>query len=138
MEIKNVKGTHDILSKEGRIYDSVKHVLTVLSEIFAYHYVEPPVLEHSELFVRSVGESSDVVRKEMYTFEDKGGRSLTMRPEFTAGIARMIVQNKLLATNELPLKYFYHGPVFRYERPQLGRFRQFLQFGVESVGTNNP
>lgn len=138
MEVKNVKGTHDIIGKEANIFIAVENLMRHVSELFAFSEVRPPVLEHSELFVRGVGESSDIVRKEMYTFDDKGGRSLTLRPEFTAGIMRLIVQNKLYATNELPLKYYYLGPVFRYERPQLGRYRQFNQFGVESVGNANP
>lgn len=138
MEVKNVKGTHDIIGSEANIFIAVENLMRHVSELFAFSEVRPPVLEHSELFVRGVGESSDIVRKEMYTFDDKGGRSLTLRPEFTAGIMRLIVQNKLYATNELPLKYYYLGPVFRYERPQLGRYRQFNQFGVESVGNGNP
>ena len=139
MVINNVKGTHDIIGKEANLYSAVENLLKQIAEMFAYIEVRPPVLEHSELFVRGVGESSDVVRKEMYTFLDKGERSLTLRPEFTAGIMRLIVQNKLLATaNELPLKLYYCGPVFRYERPQLGRYRQFNQFGVEAVGHPSP
>lgn len=138
MEIINVKGTHDVIGKEAENYAYVENVMSQIASFFAFRPVRPPVLEHSQLFVRGVGESSDVVRKEMYTFDDKGGRSLTLRPEFTAGIMRLIVQNKLLPINELPLKYYYCGPVFRYERPQLGRYRQFNQFGVESVGHNSP
>ena len=138
MEVKNVKGTHDIIGNEANVFIAVENLMRHVAELFAFSEVRPPVLEHSELFVRGVGESSDIVRKEMYTFDDKGGRSLTLRPEFTAGIMRLIVQNKLYATNELPLKYYYLGPVFRYERPQLGRYRQFNQFGVESVGNPNP
>lgn len=138
MEVKNVKGTHDIIGNEASMFIAVENLMRHVAEVFAFSEVRPPVLEHSELFVRGVGESSDIVRKEMYTFDDKGGRSLTLRPEFTAGIMRLIVQNKLYATNELPLKYYYLGPVFRYERPQLGRYRQFNQFGVESVGNANP
>ena len=134
MPIINVKGTHDIIGDEAALYSAVESILRTVSMQYAFSEVRPPVLEHSELFVRGIGQGSDVVRKEMYTFLDKGGRSLTLRPEFTAGIMRMIVQNKLYATNDLPLKYFYLGPVFRYERPQLGRFRQFNQFGVELVG----
>ncbi len=134
MPIINVKGTHDVIGDEANLYSNVENVMRFVAEQFSFNEVRPPVLEHSELFVRGVGESSDVVRKEMYTFLDKGDRSLTLRPEFTAGIMRMIVQNKLYATNDLPLKYFYLGPVFRYERPQLGRYRQFNQFGVELVG----
>ena len=138
MSIINVKGTHDIIGSEADTYSYVESVMEQIASFFAFQQVRPPVLEHSELFVRGVGESSDVVRKEMYTFDDKGGRSLTLRPDFTAGIMRLIVQNKLLATNELPLKCYYCGPVFRYERPQLGRYRQFNQFGVESVGHGSP
>ena len=134
MPIINVKGTHDVIGDEAAVYSTVESMMRTLAIQYAFSEVRPPVLEHSELFVRGVGQSSDVVRKEMYTFLDKGERSLTLRPEFTAGIMRMIVQNKLYATNDLPLKYFYLGPVFRYERPQLGRYRQFNQFGVESVG----
>ena len=136
-EIKNVKGTHDVIGEEANAFATVESILKQVAELFAYQEVRPPVLEHSELFVRGVGESSDVVRKEMYTFLDKGERSLTLRPEFTAGIMRVIVQNKLYVDREMPLKLYYCGPVFRYERPQLGRYRQFNQFGVESVGQPN-
>ena len=137
MSINNVKGTHDVIGGEANSYAYVENVMAQIASFFAFQPVRPPVLEHSELFIRGVGEGSDVVRKEMYTFLDKGDRSLTLRPEFTAGIIRLIVQNKLLPVNELPLKFYYCGPVFRYERPQLGRYRQFNQFGVESVGHNS-
>ena len=138
MSVNNVKGTRDIIGEEANAFNYIENLLKQICELFAYNEVKPPVLEHTELFVRGVGESSDVVRKEMYTFLDKAERSVTMRPEFTAGIMRLIIQNKLLATNELPLKTYYVGPVFRYERPQLGRYRQFYQFGVEAVGNNTP
>ena len=138
MEVNIVKGVHDILKDEALDYSAIENLLKQVATLFGYLEVRPPVIEHSELFVRGVGESSDVVRKEMYTFLDKGNRSITLRPEFTAGIMRMIVTNKLYVNSELPLKYFYLGPLFRYERPQLGRYRQFNQFGVESVGCNNP
>lgn len=138
MGINNVKGTHDVIGYEANLYSTIESLLKQIAELYAYNEVRPPVLEYSELFVRGVGESSDVVRKEMYTFLDKGQRSLTLRPEFTAGIMRLVVQNKLLATNDWPLKLYYCGPVFRYERPQLGRYRQFNQFGVEAVGHNSP
>ncbi len=136
-EIKNVKGTHDIFGDETNAYEKVESLMKSIAEIYAFNGVRPPVLEYNSVFVRGVGESSDIVRKEMYTFPDKGGRDLTLRPEFTAGIMRLVVQNKLYATNELPLKLYYVGPVFRYERPQLGRYRQFNQFGVESIGHNS-
>ena len=138
MAVNNVKGTHDIIAEEANAFNYIENLLKQISELFGYNEVRPPVMEYSELFVRGVGESSDVVRKEMYTFLDKGDRSITLRPEFTAGIMRLIVQNKLLATSELPFKAYYTGPVFRYERPQLGRYRQFNQFGVEAVGNDSP
>ncbi len=138
MAIINVKGTHDVIGSEAEAYAYVENVMSQIASFFAFQPVRPPVLEHSELFVRGVGEGSDVVRKEMYTFLDKADRSVTLRPEFTAGIIRLIIQNKLLPINELPLKLYYCGPVFRYERPQLGRYRQFNQFGVESVGHSSP
>ena len=136
--MNNVKGTHDVIGAEANSYAYVENVMSQIASFFAFQPVRPPVLEYSELFVRGVGEASDVVRKEMYTFKDKADRSVTLRPEFTAGIMRLIVQNKLIPVSELPLKLYYCGPVFRYERPQLGRYRQFNQFGVESVGHGSP
>ena len=138
MPVNNVKGTHDIIGEEANAFNYIENLLKQICELYAYNEVRPPVMEYSELFVRGVGEGSDIVRKEMYTFLDKGDRSITLRPEFTAGIMRLIVQNKLLNTNELPYKAYYVGPVFRYERPQLGRYRQFNQFGVEAVGNASP
>ena len=138
MESKNnVKGTRDILPNETEGFIKIESVLRTIASLYSYHEIRTPILEYSEVFARGVGEGSDIVRKEMYTFLDKGERSVTMRPEFTAGIIRSVIQNKLYATNELPLKLYYVGPAFRYERPQLGRYRQFTQFGVESVGNNN-
>ena len=138
MSVINVKGTRDIIEKEANGFNYIENLLKQICELYGYNEVRPPVLEYTELFVRGVGESSDVVRKEMYTFLDKGERSVTLRPEFTAGVMRLLVQNKLLSTNELPYKIYYTGPVFRYERPQLGRYRQFNQFGVEAVGNASP
>ena len=138
MEVKNVKGTHDVFGSEVEAYSAIEGLMRSIAGVYAYKEVRPPVLEHTEVFVRGTGAASDVVRKEMYTFLDKGERSVTLRPEFTAGMMRLVVQNKMYATNELPLKLFYCGPVFRYERPQLGRYRQFNQFGVESIGNDSP
>ena len=138
MATNNVKGTHDVVATEANAYSMVESVMKSLAELYGYNEVRSPVLEYTEVFSRGVGQSSDVVRKEMYTFDDKGGRSVTLRPEFTAGIMRLVIQNKLYATNELPLKLYYCGPVFRYERPQLGRYRQFNQFGIESIGHDSP
>ncbi len=137
MLINPVKGTHDLINEEAEFYASVEIVAKYLAYSYRYKYIITPIIEHTNLFQRSVGESSDIVNKEMYTFLDKGGRSLTLRPEITAGVMRSIVSNKLYANADLPLKYYYFGPCFRYERPQAGRYRQFYQYGVEFVGAKN-
>ena len=137
MPIQAVKGTHDLFGEEADGYAYIQNVFKAVCELYGYRPIETPILEYTEVFDRSTGESSDVVRKEMYTFLDKGDRSVTLRPEGTAGVARSIVEKKLTATNDLPLKVFYYGPVFRYERPQLGRYRQFTQAGVECVGVDS-
>lgn len=137
MVINPVKGTHDIIGDEAAIYTGIESVCRAVAEVYNFQEIRTPVIEHTPLFLRSVGESSDIVTKEMYTFEDKGGRSITLRPELTAGVMRSIVSNKLYANADLPLKYFYIGQCFRYERPQAGRYRQFHQFGIEVVGATN-
>lgn len=137
MDIQKVKGTHDVVLSEAEAYEKIEDTMKAIAETFAFRQFRVPVIENSALFQRSVGESSDIVRKEMYTFLDKGDRSITLRPEFTAGIIRSFVNNKLYATKDLPVKAYYVGPVFRYERPQLGRYRQFNQFGIETIGTDN-
>lgn len=137
MEINPVKGTHDIVASEADKYHEIENRCRFFAELFAYKEIRTPIIEHTPLFLRSVGESSDIVNKEMYTFNDKGGRSLTLRPEMTAGVMRSIVTNKLYANADFPLKYFYIGPCFRYERPQAGRYRQFHQFGIEAIGAPN-
>ena len=134
MDINPVKGTHDIIADEANLYTMIENTAMGIASLYGYKEIRTPVIEHTPLFLRSVGESSDIVNKEMYTFEDKGGRSVTLRPELTAGVMRSIVTNKLYANSDLPLKYCYVGPCFRYERPQAGRYRQFNQFGVEAVG----
>lgn len=138
MEINIVKGTHDVFDDEARGFDYIEMVLKAVADLYSFNQIRTPIIEHTELFTRSVGESSDIVRKEMYTFLDKGDRSITLRPELTAGVMRSIVLNKLYATKDLPIKNYYVGPCFRYERPQAGRYRQFNQFGVESVGVTSP
>ena len=138
MDVKNVKGTHDVYLEESDAYSAIEGLMRSIAMVYGYKEIRTPVMEYTEVFSRGVGNSSDVVRKEMYTFNDKAERSVTLRPEFTAGVMRAVVQNKLYATNELPLKLFYCGPAFRYERPQLGRYRQFNQFGIESIGNNSP
>ncbi|HAK05094.1 MAG TPA: histidine--tRNA ligase [Firmicutes bacterium] len=137
MEYQLPKGTHDMIGTQARLFEEVSALMKQIATIYGYQPIHTPIFEHTELFLRSVGESSDIVRKEMYTFMDKGKRSLTLRPEMTAGALRAIVSEKLDKTSDLPIKLFYLGPAFRYERPQLGRFRQFHQFGIESVGVTS-
>lgn len=137
MQIKAVKGTHDLYGDESYRYDYIENIFSLVAELYNYKKIETPCLEYTEVFSRGTGSSSDIVRKEMYTFLDKGDRSVTLRPEGTAGVMRSIVENKLYATNDLPLKTYYVGPVFRYERPQLGRYRQFYQAGIEAVGIDS-
>lgn len=133
-----VKGTHDVILSEADKYSYIEQTLIQVAEYFNYKEFRTPIMEYSELFQRSVGDSSDIVRKEMYTFLDKGDRSITLRPELTAGVIRSIVNNKLLALGDIPVKAYYVGPCFRYERPQQGRYRQFNQFGIECVGVTSP
>jgi histidyl-tRNA synthetase len=133
-----VKGTHDVILKEATKYTYVENLLMREAQVFGYKEFRTPVMEYSELFLRSTGESSDIVRKEMYTFTDKGDRSITLRPEMTAGVIRSMVNEKLFINQDYPVKAYYVGPNFRYERPQQGRYRQFNQFGVECVGVDSP
>jgi histidyl-tRNA synthetase len=138
MDIKLPKGTKDIFLQEAEAYEQIEAALVNVAKLYGYFAMRTPIFEHTELFTRTVGDSSDIVRKEMYTFLDKGNRSLTLRPELTAGVIRAVVEHKLDVTSDLPLKLYYHGPSFRYERPQLGRLRQFHQFGVENLGITSP
>lgn len=132
-----VKGTHDVILEEATKYSYVEEVLTKIATLYNYKEFRTPIIESNELFNRSVGESSDIVRKEMYTFLDKGNRLITLRPEMTASTIRSMVNAKLFAYNDYPIKAYYLGPNFRYERPQQGRYRQFNQFGIECCGVNN-
>ncbi len=137
MSVIPVKGTHDLYALEASKNRFVREMFKNVSLLYGYHELNVPVMEYTEIFQRGAGESSDIVRKEMYTFLDKGNRSVTLRPEFTAGVMRAVVSDKLYATEDLPIKIFYEGPAFRYERPQLGRYRQFTQFGVEGIGLDS-
>lgn len=132
-----VKGMQDIYKDQAASFNYIEEVFKAVCNLYGYHEFRTPILEYTEVFDRSTGESSDIVRKEMYTFLDKGDRSVTMRPEFTAGVIRSVVENKLYATEDLPIKACYVGPVFRYDRPQLGRYRQFTQAGVECIGQDS-
>jgi histidyl-tRNA synthetase len=136
MSLQPVRGTHDVLPDDGRRFRTVTEAGRVIAERYGYHEIATPIFEFSEVFKRTLGDTSDIVTKEMYTFTDKGGDEITLRPEGTAGVARALISGGL--SQHLPLKYFYQGPMFRYERPQKGRLRQFHQIGVELLGVAEP
>ena len=135
-----VRGTQDMLGGTADAFqERFAHVIATFERVrnlYGFHRVEVPVFEATAVFARSLGESTDVVSKEMYTFEDRGGDSITLRPEFTAGIARAYVTEGW--QQYAPLKVATHGPLFRYERPQKGRFRQFHQLDAEIIGAGEP
>jgi histidyl-tRNA synthetase len=136
-EYRRVKGTRDLLPPETAVWAAVEETARRTFGLYGYQEVRTPLLEHTELFVRTVGESTDIVGKEMYTFPDRKGRSLTLRPESTAAVARAFLENGMQA-GPLPARLFYIGPQFRYERPQKGRYRQFHQIGAELLGDASP
>lgn len=131
------KGTKDVLPEQSYKWQFVEGTAREVAKVFNLKEIRTPVFEHTELFQRGVGETTDVVTKEMYTFEDKGGRSITLKPEGTAGVARSFIENGLV-NSPLPLKSFYLTPCYRYERPQAGRLREFHQFGIEVFGSPEP
>ncbi len=131
------KGVPEYFGTQAAAFLAVRDALSRPAALAGYGYVELPVFEDTSLFVRGVGESTDVVSKEMYTFEDRGGRSLTLRPEGTAGVMRLVVQHGL-DRGQLPAKLWYAGPFFRAERPQHGRYRQLQQVGIEAIGSDDP
>ncbi|MDE6867621.1 MAG: histidine--tRNA ligase [Clostridia bacterium] len=131
------KGTKDVLPEQSYKWQYIENTAREVARVFALREVRTPVFEYTELFKRGVGETTDVVGKEMYTFEDKGGRSITLKPEGTAGVARTFIENGL-ASSPMPVKTYYITPAFRYERPQAGRLREFHQFGIEIFGSSAP
>lgn len=132
-----IKGTNDILPTDSYKWQFVENRMLETAKLFGFQEIRIPVFEHTEVFTRSVGDTTDVVQKEMYTFDDKGGRSITLRPEFTAGVIRSAIE-KGLVNGALPLKTCYIGGCYRYEKPQAGRLREFHQFGVECIGASAP
>ena len=128
-----IKGTNDMLPADSHKFQFVEGKMLETASLYGFREIRVPVFEHTEVFQRSVGDTTDVVQKEMYTFEDKGGRSLTLRPELTAGVIRSIIEHGLV-NGALPVKVCYEGGCYRYEKPQAGRLREFHQFGVECVG----
>lgn len=136
--IKIPRGTQDILPEDSAKWRYIENKLDGLMELYNYKEIHTPIFESTELFARGVGNSTDVVQKEMYTFKDKGERSLTLRPEGTASVVRSYIEHKMQGNPNQPVKLYYNGPMFRYERKQKGRYRQFNQFGVEAIGAKNP
>ncbi|MGJ4169232.1 histidine--tRNA ligase [Corynebacterium sp.] len=131
------KGVPDYVPPTSAEFKAVKDAFTSAAHAAGYEHVELPIFEETSLFARGVGESTDVVSKEMYTFADRGGRSVTLRPEGTAGVMRSVIEHNL-DRGQLPVKLVYNGPFFRYERPQAGRYRQLQQVGVEAIGVDDP
>ena len=134
---KKIKGTEDVLPKQSYRWQFVENIMREEAANFGFKEIRTPVFEHTELFARGVGQTTDVVQKEMYTFDTKGGESVTLRPEGTAGAARAVLEHALV--NEgLPIKAYYLTSCYRYEKPQAGRLREFHQFGIEEYGTSSP
>ena len=134
--LQSVRGTQDLLPETARRHRRVAETARTLAELYGFGEMATPIFEFTEVFSRPIGEHTDIVAKEMYTFADRGGEEITLRPENTAGVVRAVLSNGL--TQSTPLKFFYNGPMFRYERPQKGRFRQFHQIGVELLGVSQP
>ncbi|HBK07883.1 MAG TPA: histidine--tRNA ligase [Acetobacteraceae bacterium] len=134
--LQPARGTHDLIGEEQRRFHRVAEVARVVAATYGFDEWQTPIFEDTRVFSRTLGETSDVVTKEMYSFDDRGGDSVTLRPEGTAGVCRALVSNGL--TQSLPQKVFYAGPMFRYERPQKGRYRQFHQIGTELIGPAEP
>lgn len=135
--ITKQKGTYDIYGENAKKRQYVDEILATLCEKYNYNYIETPVFEASELFHRGVGESTDMVQKETYDFKDRGERNLTLRPEGTAGVVRWFIENKLYGNMSEPVKVFYNEKMYRYERPQTGRNREFTQWGFECFGSDD-
>ena len=134
--LQPVRGTQDLLPDALRRHRTVIETARGIAELYGFQEIATPIFEFTEVFARPIGEHTDIVSKEMYTFTDRGGEEVTLRPENTAGVVRAVLSNGL--TQSTPLKFFYSGPMFRYERPQKGRFRQFHQIGVELLGVAQP
>lgn len=137
MNITKPRGTQDYIYELEPEFGIVCDVCQLLAKINGFYQIKTPIFEHKELFIRTVGDTSDIVNKEFYEFKDKSDRDMCLRPELTASVCRAVVENKLLNKMALPIRMFYIEPMFRYERPQSGRLRMFHQFGVEVIGTNS-
>lgn len=138
MAINIPRGTQDILPGTVEKWQYIEQLARTICKNYQYKEIRTPIFEATELFLRGVGDTTDIVTKEMYTFTDRGDRSLTLRPEGTAPVVRSYVENKMFGLPNQPTKLYYAGPMFRYERPQAGRYRQFVQFGIEAIGSADP
>lgn len=134
-KLQPVRGTKDLLFEEAELYRKIVEIVKKVSLLYGFQEIATPIFEFSEVFSKTLGDTSDIVNKEMYIFKDRSGNELALRPEGTAGVARSFISNGL--NQQVPLKFFYAGPMFRYERPQKGRFRQFHQFGIEIIGIDS-
>ena len=132
-----VRGTHDILPAETGRWQELESRIRKHCSLYGYKEIRTPIFEYTELFLRGIGETTDVVEKEMYTFEDRAGRSMTLRPECTASTVRSYLEHKMYGEPNQPTKLYYIGPMFRYDKPQAGRYRQFHQFGIEAIGSHH-
>ena len=135
--INKPKGTYDLYGSKGKEVVCLRNFIEELMDKFNYEYIKTPLFESSELFHRGVGTSTDIVTKETYDFKDRGDRNMTLRPEGTAGVIRSYIENKMANDQVNPKKFYYFGPMYRYERPQSGRYREFMQFGVEALGSSD-
>ena len=136
--IAKPKGTYDLMGVDAKIYTYISHEIEDMMVNYNYELIRTPIFEASELFHRSVGETTDIVTKETYDFKDRGDRSITLRPEGTAGVVRSLIENKIYGNRNDCIKLYYNGTMYRYERPQSGRNREFTQFGIEVFNSNDP
>ncbi len=136
--IQKQKGCNDIYGREAKVWKYVESVIDAAMEKYNYNYIRTPIFEATELFHRGIGESTDIVSKETYDFVDRGGRNITLRPEGTAGVVRSYIENKMYGDPNQPVKVYYNGTMYRYERPQSGRDRELTQFGMEVLGSDDP
>lgn len=136
--IQRQKGCNDIIGRDAKVWKYVGTVIDTLMEKYNYNYIRTPIIEATELFHRGIGDTTDIVTKESYDFQDKGGRNITLRPEGTAGVVRSYIENKMYGDPNQPVKVYYNGTMYRYERPQSGRDRELTQFGMEILGSDDP
>jgi histidyl-tRNA synthetase len=138
MKIQSIRGVKDIMPGETEKWQWVERKASIIFSRYGFNEIRPPIFEKTKLFSRGIGEATDIVEKEMYTFEDRSGEKVTLRPEGTASVVRAFIEHKMYASSKAVQKLYYIGPMFRYERPQAGRFRQFYQIGIEAMGSHNP